>query len=195
VSFRSLADHPPDAPRTRVGFGDLQSIIYTSGTTGPSKGVMVPHAHSLTNALDWIRFTRFQPDETIYCPLPLFHGGALWDGVMSALLAGAEIAIVERFSASRFWDDVRHFGAHVALGIFSMIPILLNRPPAPNDKDHSLRCFYLGQSALDEAFHSRFGVRSVEMYASTEVGIATASPYGQWRPGSCGQVNAATYAA
>lgn len=193
LRLRSLLDSPARAPEVAVRFGDLQSIIYTSGTTGPSKGVMVPHAHGLSCALDWIRHTQFRSDEVIYCPLPLFHGGGLWDGVFSALLADAQIAIVERFSVSRFWEDARQFQANVALGIFSMIPMLLNRPASPDDKNHPLRCFYLGQSALDGAFAERFGVRSVETYASTEVGVATGSPYGQWRPGSCGRENSATY--
>lgn len=181
------------APQARVRAGDLQAIMYTSGTTGPSKGVMVPHALALTDAQDSVRYLAHQPDETIYCPLPLFHAAALWDGMMAALLAGSGIAIVERFSASRFWSDVRRFNTQVAMGIFSMIPILLKAPPTPEDRDHPLRAFYVGKSSQDAVFHERFGVRSVETYTSTEVGIGTGSPYGQWRAGSCGQVNEATY--
>jgi carnitine-CoA ligase len=73
-----------------------------------------------------------------------------------------------------------------------MIPILMKQPPTPADRDHPLRAFYLGKSVLDETFQQRFGVRCVETYTSTEVGIGTGSPYGQWRSGSCGQVNDAT---
>jgi crotonobetaine/carnitine-CoA ligase len=178
-----------DAPRAEVRFGDLQAIMYTSGTTGPSKGVMVPHALALTCALDSLRFMAHQPDETIYCPLPLFHAAGLWDGMMMALLAGSPIAVVERFSASRFWDDVRTFGATQAMGVFDMIPILLNQPRAAGDRDHTLRRFYMGKSALDGPLFERFGVHAIETYTSTEAGIGTASPYGEWRPGSCGQAN------
>lgn len=188
-----LMESRAEPPKVTVRHCDLQGIMYTSGTTGPSKGVITLHAHALTCALDSLHFLAYEPGETIYCPLPLFHAGSLWDGVMTALLGDLSIAIVERFSASRFWDDVRHFRANVAMGIFSMIPILMKKPPAPEDKDHPLRAFYLGKSILSEAFRQRFGVQSVETYTSTEVGIATGSPYGQWRPGSCGQANEATY--
>jgi len=190
--LRDLLARGAEPPPVEVRHCDLQAIMYTSGTTGPSKGVMVPHAHALTDAQDSLAYMDYRPDETIYCPLPLFHAAALWDGMMAALLMGASIAIVERFSASRFWDDVRRFGANVAMGIFSMVPILLKAPPAPDDRDHPLRAFYMGKSVQDEAFHARFGVRSVETYTSTEVGIGTGSPYGRWRVGSCGQVNEAT---
>lgn len=180
------ADHAPRAP---VRFSDLQAIMYTSGTTGPSKGVMVPHALALTCTVDSMKYMDHKPDETIYCPLPLYHAAGLWDGMMMALVAGSPIAVVERFSASRFWDDVRAFGATQAMGVFDMIPILLNRPPSPDDRNHQLRRFYMGKSVLDPALFERFGVHSVETYTSTEVGIGTGSPFGEWRIGSCGQAN------
>jgi crotonobetaine/carnitine-CoA ligase len=166
-------------------FSDLQAIMYTSGTTGPSKGAMVPHALALTCAYDSLNYLD-RWGKTIYCPLPLFHAAALWDGMLSALLGGGSIAIVERFSASRFWDDVRRFDAQVTMSVFSMIPILLNQPPSPRDRDHPMQTFYMGKSSLDEPLRERFGVRSVETYTSTEAGIATGSPYGEWRTGSCG---------
>jgi crotonobetaine/carnitine-CoA ligase len=189
LALTELLARPGGAPRAPVRFSDLQAIMYTSGTTGPSKGVMVPHALALTCALDSMKYMAFQPGETVYCPLPLYHAAGLWDGMMMALLAGSPIAVVERFSASCFWDDVRSFGASHAMGVFDMIPILLGRPPAADDKDHLLRRFYMGKSALDEPLFERFGVHSVETYTSTEIGIGTASPFGEWRVGSCGRVN------
>lgn len=189
LRLADLLAHADDAPRAPVRFGDLQAIMYTSGTTGPSKGVMVPHALALTCSLDSMKFMSHQPEETIYCPLPLYHAAALWDGMMMALLAGSPIAVVERFSASGFWDDVRTFGATQAMGVFDMLAILLNRPASAGDRDHPLRRFYMGKSALDAAFFERFGVHPVETYTSTEVGIGTASPFGEWRIGSCGQPN------
>jgi len=189
VPMSSLLAHGDEPPRVPVQFCDLLAIMYTSGTTGPSKGAMVPHALALTCALDSLDYLD-RWGKTIYCPLPLFHAAGLWDGMMSALLSGGSIAIVERFSASRFWDDVRRFEAQVAMSVFSMIPILLKAPPGPMDKQHPLESFYMGKSALDAPLRERFGVRAVETYTSTEVGIATASPYGQWRLGSCGQPHA-----
>ena len=193
VPLRELLDGPPGSAVGDVTHADLQAIMYTSGTTGPSKGVMVSHAQACTLALEFSRFVSHRPGDVIYTPLPLFHGIAHSCGVVAALLAGSSVAIVERFSASRFWDDVRRFEATVAHGIFSMFHILLNQPPRADDKDHSLRCMWLGQSAVDGAFAERFGTRVVETYGSTEVGICIGSPYGEWRPGSCGLQNTETY--
>lgn len=188
VPLTRLLEHGDEDPRVEVSFGDLQAVMYTSGTTGPAKGVMVPHALALTCALDSLTYLKGW-DKTYYCPLPQFHAAGLWDGTMGALLSGSSIAITERFSASGFWDDVRAFDANVALGVISMIPILLNQEPRPDDLEHPLETFYMGKSSLDQQFHDRFGAHTVETYTSTEAGVPTASPYGHWRTGSCGQEN------
>ncbi|HVL85364.1 MAG TPA: AMP-binding protein [Pseudonocardia sp.] len=192
VPMTRLLDHGADPVRVPVGFADLQAIMYTSGTTGRAKGAMVPHAHALVCAYDSLDFLD-RWGKTTYCPLPLFHAAGLWDGVFSALLSGSPIAIVEKFSATRFWDDVRRFDAQVAMSVFAMIPILLGAPPSPRDRDHPLEMFYMGKSVLDAPLHERFGVRSVETYTSTELGIATGSPYGLWRVGSMGRAHAERY--
>jgi crotonobetaine/carnitine-CoA ligase len=185
IPWSDLLDHGAEPPRADVAFHDLQAIMYTSGTTGPSKGAICSHALALTCAYDSLNYLD-RWGKTTYCPLPLFHAAGLWDGMMSALLSGGSIAIVDKFHASTFWDDVRRFDAAVAMSVFSMIPILLNQEPKPNDRDHPLEMFYMGKSSLDEPLRERFGVRSVETYTSTEAGIATGSPYGEWKVGSCG---------
>jgi crotonobetaine/carnitine-CoA ligase len=194
VSLNSLRGRDATEPRAGVVFSDLQAIMYTSGTTGPSKGAMVSHSLALTCAYDSLNYLD-RWGKTTYCPLPLFHAAGLWDGVFSALLSGGSIAVVDRFSASGFWDDVRHFDAQLALSVFSMIPILMSAPPTARDKDHPLEMFYMGKSALDAPLRERFGVRSVETYTSTEAGIATGSPYGEWRLGSCGTVHSERFTA
>jgi crotonobetaine/carnitine-CoA ligase len=188
IPMSRLLTHGADPLDGGARFSDLQAIMYTSGTTGRSKGAMVPHALALACAYDSLDFLD-RWGKTTYCPLPLFHAAGLWDGVFSSLLSGSPIGIVERFSASRFWDDVRYFDAQVTMSVFAMIPILLSAPPGPRDRDHPLETFYMGKSALDAPLLERFGVRSAETYTSTEVGIATGSPYGQWRLGSMGQAH------
>lgn len=189
IPMSRLLAHGADPVHGGARFSDLQAIMYTSGTTGRSKGAMVPHALALACASDSLDFLD-RWGKTTYCPLPLFHAAGLWDGVFSSLLSGSPIGIVERFSASRFWDDVRQFDAQVTMSVFAMIPILLSAPPDPRDHDHPLETFYMGKSALDAPLLERFGVRSAETYTSTEVGIATGSPYGRWRLGSMGQAHA-----
>ncbi len=121
------------------------AISFTSGTTGPSKGVLASHAHVITFARDWIVSTDYTEGQSIYTCMPLFHAVASWLGVVPALINGGRIAIVPRFSASGFWDDVRKYRADVAHGIFSMVPILLKQPARPDDANQPARRFYFAK--------------------------------------------------
>jgi crotonobetaine/carnitine-CoA ligase len=191
--FEGLLGGEARAPDVEVRHSDTLAIIYTSGTTGRSKGVMVSNCHALTFAYDWIKACAYGAQDVLYTPLPLFHSIAHTLGVFPVLLTGSEIAIVERFSASRFWEDVRRFDATVAHGIFGMVPILLNQEPTDRDKDHRLKTFYIGPSATSDAFEERFGAKVVEVYGATETGIVTVAPYGKNIAGSCGMENSDTF--
>jgi crotonobetaine/carnitine-CoA ligase len=194
TAFEDLLSHGRQAPREPLRPSDVSAIMYTSGTTGRSKGVVVTHRHANSFALDWVDAVGFGHDDVLFTPLPLFHSIARTLGVLPTILTGAQIGIVERFSASQFWDQARAFEANVVHGIFGMIPILLNQPPGPRDRDHRVRSWYIGSSALAAPFRERFGVDVVEVYGATETGIVTRHPSGAAMvPGSCGLPNDATY--
>ena len=168
------------------------AISFTSGTTGPSKGVLASHAHVIRFARDWIRCTDYAEHQTIYSCMPLFHAVASWLGLVPAIINGGRISYSARFSASRFWDDVRLAKADVAHGIFSMVPILMKQPPRPDDADQPARRFYFAK--VDEAFERRFNCRIVEVYGATETGVVTMTPPGgERRVTSCGKPNHDTF--
>jgi crotonobetaine/carnitine-CoA ligase len=186
AAYGSLPPRPDDVA---LASDDLHSICFTSGTTGPSKGVLSTNGHVVTFAMDWMTANAFSEQDTVYTPLPLFHAIASWLGVLPTVIAGARIAIVERFSTTAYWADVRRFGATVAHGIFSVIPILLKQPARDDDAANPARVFYIGQK--DAAFETRFGLRIINAFGATETGAVTFVPYGEQAPlGSCGRVNA-----
>ena len=191
-SLDDVLSAPDSEPRIEIAPSDPLAISFTSGTTGPSKGVLASHSHVITFALDWIKATEYREGQTIYSCMPLFHAVASWLGVVPALIAGGRIAIVPRFSASAFWDDVRRYQADVAHGIFSMVPILLKQPPRRDDADQPARRFYFAQQ--NDAFEARFNCRIVEVYGATETGIVTVTPSAaERRKGSCGKANLDTF--
>jgi crotonobetaine/carnitine-CoA ligase len=190
--YGALAEAGGPAPEPRIDYRDPMAISFTSGTTGPSKGVLATHCHVLSFSLDWISACDFRADDRLYSCLPMFHAIATWLGTVPAVLQGTSIAFSDRFSASRFWDDVRAFDATVVHGIFAMVPMLLKQPPRADDATVPARLFYIGQRNAE--FETRFGCRIVEVYGATETGIVTCAPAGsEAPPGSCGKANAATY--
>ncbi|CAN0406463.1 unnamed protein product, partial [Phaeothamnion confervicola] len=194
-SFAAVTDGatPFEQPSPPVRHSDIAAIMYTSGTTGASKGVEVTHGHCLSFAADWLTATAYRTEDVLFSPLPLFHALAHTLGMVPVLLVGSQMAITPRFSASTYWDECRRFGATVGHGIFGMVPILLNQPPREDDRDHSVRCFYIGPSSLSDAFEDRFGAVIVEVFGMTETGVVTCTPYGERRPGSCGRPNASSF--
>ena len=193
VPYDALAAAEPVA-RAAVDVSTLAAIMYTSGTTGAAKGVEVTHGHAGRFAADWVGAVRFTRDDVLLTPLPLFHSIARTLGVLPTLMLGAQICVVPRFSASRFWDEVARYDPTVVHGIFGIVPILLNLPPHPGERDHRVRSFYIGPSGLSAAFEERFGIEVIEVYGATETGVVTVfEPGGEIRPGSCGRANSATY--
>ena len=64
---------------------------------------------------------------------PFFHGNAQGITIGPAILADAKAVIVERFSASRLWDDCRRWDCTEANYIGGIIPILLKQEPREED--------------------------------------------------------------
>ena len=170
------------------GTTEPAAIMYTSGTTGRSKGVVLSHRYFLLMAAANIRTMRLGEDDVYYTCLPLFHGMAQLSGTMAPLLAGAELVVAPKFSASRFWADCRRYGVTGFGSIAAMTSMLYNRPADPGDRDHRVRFAFAVAvpAAIERGFEERFGVRLVNGYGITEAGQVTYQPYDAPRPGSAG---------
>jgi crotonobetaine/carnitine-CoA ligase len=169
---------------------DICEIMYTSGTTGPSKGVMMSHKYWVLNGLGFKFPMDVTPEDRLFTCLPLFHANAQGYSTMGALTAGASLILVDRFSASKFWDQIRYYKATVFNYIGAMIPILSKQPESEKDRDHHVRAAY-GTPAFDEEFkdyiEQRYGITLVTGYGLTECGLCLIQPlYGLRKERSMG---------
>ena len=71
--------------------------------------------------------------------MPLFHSNAVVAGWAVAALAAARRSCRPRFSASRFLDDVRHYGATYMNYVGKPLAYVLATPEQPDDADNPLR--------------------------------------------------------
>ena len=174
--FQQVLDGRPEtrsdpALRADLIAGDDLFYIYTSGTTGLPKAARFSHMRFLGTG-DLCKFAiDLNPEDVHYCALPLYHsaGGVML--VSSVLHAGATIAMRRRFSASRFWDDIRRYEATHFQYIGEFCRYLMNQPPRPDDRDHQVRAIIGNGLRPDiwEAFQERFGIPTIrEFYGATE---------------------------
>lgn len=168
---------------------DPAMVLFTSGTTGPSKGCVLSHRYAVRQAQLMIENLELCSDDVLYCPFPMFHIDATVMTIIPAMLLGTTAAIGERFSASRFWDEVRSAGATVFDFMGATLTMLYKRPPEFDDGDNPARLGWgvpVPEFATD--FEHRFGVELVELYGSTDAGIPIYHPVNEpRRQGSCGR--------
>ncbi len=173
---------------------DWLCYIYTSGTTGLPKAGRCPNVRWYGGGYGLgATAVGCGPDDVIYVCLPLYHASAFMLGASFAFLHGGQMALARKFSASRFWDDVRKTEATVFLYIGELCRYLVAQPPRPDDKIHKLRAMSGNGMRSDvwRQFVERFGVDQVhEFYAATEGNANMVNMDGH--VGAVGQLNLLT---
>ena len=162
-----------------ISGADVGAIMNTSGTTGPSKGVLLSHAQQYILGRNIVNDMALRDSDVYYNCFPLFHNTAQAMITLPVLLVGATMVLVERFSATRFWPDVRAHGVSAFYYIGETLRILLKSTTAADGAGTKLRIGWgIGASAADfTEFKSRHGVEMRTGYGSTEGNVGVYLPH------------------
>jgi crotonobetaine/carnitine-CoA ligase len=171
VPFGELLQQPSAQPPRREidEAGATFTILYTSGTTGYPRGCMLPQRYFPINGAAIYHGMALGEGDRILMPLPLFHVNAEIT-IVGTMVNRAAYILRPRFSASGFWREARRFRATAFNHVGTMITLLAKQPPSPDDRAHDVRVSCGGGAPRDllDEFERRFGVRLVELYATTE---------------------------
>ena len=190
ISYKEFSNGPDTNPGDKIYPSDPANIIYTSGTTGLSKGVLGPHKFWLVVAEKMLEHREGGKDDIFYTFLPLYHFNGQCLTTMTALLAEAEMVLSDKFSASRFWDEIKKCGATQFNYLGAVIPILEKQAEKPDDINNTIKvAFGAGcPQAVMDRFEKRFGCVCLEGFGMSEIGIPVHVRVHDRRPGSCGKV-------
>jgi len=171
-AFDELGDSAATPPLPRaVDPLTALGVLYTSGTTSAPKGVVVTHANYLVAGEVVARHLRVRSDDRWLVVLPMHHANAQYYSVMSALVSGASVAVMPRFSATTWGEQARRHRATLGSLFAAPIRMILNHPPASSDRDNALRVTCFAQNvtvAQLDAFEERFGCPLLQLYGMTE---------------------------
>ena len=166
--FQCIPDTPWECPARET---DIAAIMYTSGTTSKPKGVMVTHANYLTAGQTVADAIELNENDRHFIVLPLFHGNAQYYSTMSALLQGASIALMDRFSASQYFDKCIEYDCTVASLFAAPIRMLLAQPENPDHRHNNLRIVIYAQNLTRQQMYTwqrRFKVSLCQLWGMTE---------------------------
>ena len=170
--------------RPKVDPDSVCMLVYTSGTTGNPKGVMVTHKMYVAAGQGFSQWTMATSEDRFFTCLPFYHANIQYYSTMGALASGATLVIADRFSASRFWDQVREAKATVVNFIGMMMPVLSKNDVSPSDSQNTVRLFYGSPSFPTEFladFQKRFATNIIVGFGMTETCYGTIEVIGQER--------------
>ena len=157
------------SPYREVEALDPYMLIFTSGTSGDPKAVKVSHFMVLMSGANLVQRFDVTPADTCYLSMPLFHSNALVAGWGVAIATGAAMAPA-KFTASRFLDDIRRYGATYMNYVGKPLAYILATPEQPDDADNTLRVAF-GNEASDrdiDEFQRRFDTLVWDGFGSSE---------------------------
>jgi fatty-acyl-CoA synthase len=155
-----------------LGPDDMSALVYSSGTTGKPKGCVHTHRSMAATALSTALWEGLGPGDCVLAVSPLFHVTGVQFGMNRALVAGATVALLQRWDVRVAAATVERCGITHWNGVPLLVAELLSDPEAAARDLSSIRMFSGGGAAMPAAVaqqaRERFGRDFVEGYGLTE---------------------------
>ncbi|HVF63095.1 MAG TPA: AMP-binding protein [Casimicrobiaceae bacterium] len=170
-SWIDLAAHPDATPPSVAPApDDILAITPSSGTTGAPKGVLKSDRTLRAGPIATQMLTDRRRGDVLLLWEALHHGAGV-AVLIGAVLERISLAMVPRFSASRFWNDARRGNATHIHYLGGVLPMLLAQPARADDRSHGVRIAWGGGCPAEvwRRFEDRFGVEIREGYGLSEL--------------------------
>jgi crotonobetaine/carnitine-CoA ligase len=166
-----LKDTVPAVPPVAVDSEDDLMMLFTSGTTSRPKAVQLTHANALFAGIFGAQGYKVVPEDRHFMVLPMFHVNAQFISVMPTLTAGATLVMAEQFSASKYMEQARRYGATTASLVAATAKMILAQPRHELDGQNAFRLIMYAIAITEEQwteFETRFQVPLSDLWGLTE---------------------------
>lgn len=170
----------------------VATLIYTSGTTGKPKGVMLSHGNILADARANVQVIEAVSDDVFVTVSPLFHVFGQTNVLISAMMVGATVVLVKKFSPRSILEAIERYGVTFLAAVPTMYQMMLSQLRERTFDLSSIRVCHSGAAPMPvEVFgqvEAAFGAPVQEGYGLSEASsIITSNPmHGPRKPGSVG---------
>jgi acyl-CoA synthetase (AMP-forming)/AMP-acid ligase II len=188
--FAAVNRCDPEDAFFQTSQGDDAVILFTSGTSAWPKGVVLSFRELLSNAEPTADGFGMTAADRIYDFRSFNWCSAQTLSALPPLCRGASLVLAQKFSRSRFFDDITRHGATIAAGNPTTLSMLLNGDDLAADVP-TLRFITSSSAPLPvedwRRFEDRFGIRITQGYGSSETGWIAAHSGEHRRFGTVGR--------
>ncbi|XP_026497664.2 malonate--CoA ligase ACSF3, mitochondrial [Vanessa tameamea] len=191
------ADLLSDVGHSNKWYGGTDAmLIYTSGTTSKPKGVVWTHGMLSAQIAALHAAWRYSAHDVVLHALPLHHIHGQLNSLNATLAAGARVRMLASFAAHAVWARLLGGDRDERVSVLHAVPAMYARLLAeydtmfrdPKTADYvrttlssRMRLMCAGSAPLPETLFKRWeeisGIRLLERYGMSEVGMALSNPY------------------
>ena len=155
---------------------DILCMLFTSGSTASPKGVLLEQGAVIQVALETVRIMGWTGEDVFCLGLPLFHVFGLSAGLLSAVVAGAAVCLLENGHSLQLMEAAERYRCTVMSGVPTMFLAMLRNPSFGRYDLSALRSGVLAGAGITPAYYLEICDKLSFQNLSVSYGMTETSP-------------------